>query len=217
VPANKRLTVIQNLMKSWSLLAVCGICDASFAVMILFIGNPDVALNLGINVHSRNIIELLGGLALAAGVCTIAAAIWSSREVHSSLLVLNGLGCSALGTMFLLGAGRSVKFRTIALVIVTMAVSIGAYELAAAWRRRGHVSGEWLLGGAGVVSIGFAAVFLGFGLGWIKLDPSPSAQTFNWLASYFAFSAICMVGLALGNLRPPSPLPRMGTGAVPAA
>jgi hypothetical protein len=50
---------------------------------------------------------------------------------------------------------------------------------------------------AGVVSVGFAAVFLAFVLRWIKLDPSPSAQTFHWLASYFGFTAICMVGLAL--------------------
>jgi hypothetical protein len=48
-----------------------------------------------------------------------------------------------------------------------------------------------------VVSVGFAVVFLGFVLRWIKLDPSPSAQTFNWLGSYFGFTAICMVGLAL--------------------
>jgi hypothetical protein len=48
-----------------------------------------------------------------------------------------------------------------------------------------------------VVSVGFAVVFLGFVLRWIKLDSSPSAQTFHWLGSYFGFTAICMVGLAL--------------------
>jgi hypothetical protein len=79
-----------------------------------------------------------------------------------------------------------------------MAMSIGLYELATARTLRGHHIDEWLLGVAGVVSVGFAVVFLGFALRWIKLDPSPSAQTFNWLGSYFGFTAICMVGLALG-------------------
>ena len=88
-------------------------------------------------------------------------------------------------------------FRTIALVIVIMAMSIGLYELATARTLRGHLIDEWLLGAAGVVSVGFAVAFLAFVLRWIKLDPSPSAQTFYWLGSYFGFTAICMVGLAL--------------------
>jgi hypothetical protein len=78
-----------------------------------------------------------------------------------------------------------------------MAMSMGLYELATARTLWGHLKDEWLLGVAGVVSFGFAAVFLAFVLRWIKLDPSPSAQTFNWLASYFGFTAICMVGMAL--------------------
>jgi hypothetical protein len=61
----------------------------------------------------------------------------------------------------------------------------------------GHLIDEWLPGAAGVVSVGFAVAFLAFVLRWIKLDPSPSAQTFYWLGSYSGFTAICMVGLAL--------------------
>jgi uncharacterized membrane protein HdeD (DUF308 family) len=139
----------------------------------------------------------LGLLALAAGVCTIAASVWSSRKDNSWLLVLNGLACSSLGLLVTIGANRSITFRTIAIVTVIMAMSIGLYELATARMLRGHRIGEWLLGAAGVVSVGFAIVFLGFVLRWIKLDPSPSAQTFNWLGSYFGFTAICMMGLAL--------------------
>jgi hypothetical protein len=140
----------------------------------------------------------LGLLALAAGVCTIAASVWRSRKDNSWLLVVNGLACSSLGILITLGLTRPITFRTIALVIVIMAMSIGLYELATARTLRGHHIDEWLLGVAGVVSVGFAIVFLGFVLRWIKLDPSPSAQTFNWLGSYFGFTAICMVGLALG-------------------
>src|SRR4051794_29268844 len=143
--------------------------------------------------------ESMGGAALAAGACTIAAGLWTARKRNSSLpnswlLVLNGLACGALGTLVMLGMSRPVAFRTIALLIAAMAVSMGWLELAGARTLRGL--DEWLLAGAGVVSVAFAAVFLGFVTGWIRLRPSPSGQTFYWLAAYFAFSAICMIGLA---------------------
>jgi uncharacterized membrane protein HdeD (DUF308 family) len=189
----------QTLVKSSWLLALCGVLDALFAVMI-FLASPDGSPNLRTFMHSRDAITQLGVLALAAGVCTIAASVWSSRKDNSWLLVLNGLACSSLGLLVTLGATgatRPIAFRTIALVIVVMAVSIGLYELATARMLRGHPIDEWLLCAAGVVSVGFAVAFLAFVLRWIKLDPSPSAQTFHWLGSYFGFTAICMVGLAL--------------------
>jgi uncharacterized membrane protein HdeD (DUF308 family) len=183
----------QTLVKSWWLLALCGVLDALFALMIFFVASPDGSPNLRTFMHSRDAITQLGVLALAAGVCTITASVWSSRKDNSWLLVLNGLACSSLGLLLTLGA----TFRTIALVIVIMAMTIGFYELATGRTLRGHPIDEWLLCAAGVVSVGFAVAFLAFVLRWIKLDPSPSAQTFHWLGSYFGFTAICMVGLAL--------------------
>jgi uncharacterized membrane protein HdeD (DUF308 family) len=188
----------QTLVKSWWLLALCGVLDALFAVLIFLLGSPDGSPILRtFFIHNRDASSWLGVLALVAGICTIAASVWSSRKDNSWLLVLNGLACSSLGLLFTLGATRPIAFRTIALVIVIMAMSIGLYELATARTLRGHPIDEWLLGAAGVVSVGFAIAFLAFVLRWIKLDPSPSAQTFHWLGSYFGFTAICMVGLAL--------------------
>jgi len=187
----------QSLVKGWWLLALCGVLDALFAVQIVLMGIRDGSPILRTFIHSRDAISQLGLFALAAGVCTIAASVWNSRKDNSWLLVLNGVACSSLGILVTLGANRSITFRTIALVIVIMAMSIGLYELATARTLREHRIGEWLLGAAGVVSVGFAVAFLAFVLHWMKLDPSPSAQTFNWLGSYFGFTAICMVGLAL--------------------
>lgn len=202
--------MIQRLMKSWLLLALCGICDALFAVTILLMSpdGPPFA-------HSRSMIGPIGALALAAGVCTIAAGIWNSKITNSWLLMLNGLACCALGMMVILGASRPVTFRSIALLVVVMAVSLGLYELITARRLRGHSVDERVLAGAGGVSVGFAVVFLGFVLGWIKLEPSPSGQTFYWLGAYFAFSAICMLGLALGRLRPVASIHRVSPDALP--
>jgi uncharacterized membrane protein HdeD (DUF308 family) len=187
----------QSVIKRWWLLALCGVLDALFAGLIVLMGNPDGSPNLRLFIHGRNAITQLGLLALAAGVCTIAASVWRSRKDNSLLLVLNGLATSSLGILVTLGATRPITFRTIALVIVLMAMSIGLYEVTTARTFRGHLIDEWLLGAAGLASFGFAVVFLAFVLRWIKIDPSPSAQTFNWLGSYFGFTAICMVGLAL--------------------
>ena len=190
----------QSLVKSWWLLALCGVLDALFGILIFLMGSLDGSPNLRAFIHTKDASSQLGLLALAAGVCTIAASVWGSRKGNSWLLVLNGVACSSLGLLVTLGATgatRPIAFRTIALVIVIMAMSIGLYELTTARTSRGHLIYEWLLGAAGVVSVGFAVAFLAFVLRWIRLDPSPSAQTFNWLGSYFGFTAICMVGLAL--------------------
>jgi uncharacterized membrane protein HdeD (DUF308 family) len=190
----------QSSIKGWWLLALCGVLYALFAVLIVLMGSPDGSPDLRAFIHSRDARTELGVLALAAGVCTIAASVWSSRKDNSWLLALNGLACSSLGllvTLGAVGATRPIAFRTIALVIVIMAMSIGLYELATARTLQGHLVDEWLLGAAGVVSVGFGVAFLAFVLRWIRFDPSPSAQTFYWLGSYFGFTAICMVGLAL--------------------
>jgi len=142
----------------------------------------------------------MGMLAVAAGVCTIAAGSWSSRKGKSWLLVLNGLAFSALGLIFVFWKGR-LAFRTVALLLVVMAISIGILELATALTLRRHVADEWSLGLAGAVSVGFALAFLALAFQWIK--PKQPASIFLWLSSYFGFSAICMLGLArrLNSLR----------------
>jgi uncharacterized membrane protein HdeD (DUF308 family) len=186
-----RLPMIQTLIRKWWLLASCGVIDAIISVIFLDHGG----------LSTKTAVAFLGNFTLAAGTLTIAAGILSLRDGKSWLLVMNGLACSALGLMLSFGASRAVTFRTIALFVVVMAVSIGVYELAMVRTSR-RVAGEWLLGTAGVVSVGFALVFLAFIMSWIKLEPSPSGQTFNWLGSYFGFSAICVLGLALHLERP---------------
>jgi uncharacterized membrane protein HdeD (DUF308 family) len=207
--------VSHHLIKRCSLLVLCSLFYATFSFMILFIWSPDGFRTLHTFAHYRSSIEQLGLVALAAGVCTVATGTWNAREANSWLLVLNGLACSVLGTLVVLGASRPITFRSIAIAIVVMAVSIGLYELVAAKTLPGHRVDEWLLTAAGLISIGFAGVFLGFVFGWIRLDPSPSAQTFHWLGSYFGFSSICMLVLALGYFRPRSALPGAGRDALP--
>jgi uncharacterized membrane protein HdeD (DUF308 family) len=179
--------LIQKLIQNWWLLALCGVLDAIISVIYFN--------HAGQGFHAMRTVVFLGKLTVAAGACTIAAGIWSSRNGKSWLLGLNGLACSALGLIFTFWTGP-LAFRTIALLIVVMAMSIGIYELATARTLRRHLADEWLLGAAGVASVGFALAFLAFVFRWIKLEPGP-AQTLHWLSSYFGFCAICMLGLAL--------------------
>ena len=206
--------MIQTLIKNWWLLALCGVLDAIYAGMNFFMQRPDGSLALRTFVQYRGTVVNMGLLALAAGACTIAAGIWSFRKGKAWLLALNGLACTALGLILTFWTGP-LAFRTVALLIVVMAMSIGIYELATARTLRRHRADEWLLAAAGVASVGFALVFIAFVFRWIKLEPASPAQTLRWMGSYFGFSAFCMLGfgLRLNNVR--SAIHRIAGGALP--
>ena len=181
---------------SWWLLALCGLFDAICAWVIFFTRGPDGSLILRTSVNSRNTLENLGLLALAAGACAIAAGLRRSRNGRSWLVVLNGLASAALGVTLTGALGSQIGFHTLALLVVAMALSLGIHELSAARALRHRTSGRLLLFAAGVVSIGFAIAFLAFALGWIVLHSRPLSD-FLWFGSYFGFTALCMLGLAL--------------------
>ena len=159
---------------------------------------------------------LVNRFALAAGACTIAASIWRSAKGISWLLLANGLVLSVYGLMALFWRGPlSVRF--FELLVVVMAMTFGILALAIARTLRGRVADEWFFGLAGAASVGFALAFLALANDWIRLERRlyhPSV--FLWLCSYFGFSAICMLGLALrlhklgtsqsNQWNPPTPL-----------
>ena len=187
--------MIQTLIKNWLLLALCGVLDAIISVIYLIMQDTDGPLTF----HAWNsAVVFLGKLALASGACTIAAGIWRSTNGKSWLLVLNGLALGALGLIQYGFVRFRISFLTVALLIVLMAMSAGILELVIArtlWRQR-HIADAWFLGLAGVASVGFALPFLALGFRWISLGPG-SHSDLLWLGSYFGFSAICMLGLAL--------------------
>ena len=204
--------MIQTLIKNWWLLALCGVLDAIYSVTNLFMQDPDGSLTFR-KYAVPGTVAFLGKLALAAGACTIAAGIWKSAQGKSWLLVLNGLALCALGSIFTFWTGP-LAFRTIALLLVVVAMSIGIFELVIARALQRHVADEWLLGFAGAASLGFALAFFAFAFGWIKLEPRPHAD-FLWFGSYFGFSAICMLGLALRLRSLRAAIHRMVSSALP--
>ncbi len=188
--------MIPRLVKSWWLLALCGVLDALISIIYLIRQDTDGPLTFH---WWHGTVVFTGKLTLAAGACTIAAGVWSSSGKSSNgpswLLVLNGLACSALGVIFAFWTGP-LAFRTVAFLTAVMAMSIGIYELEIARTLR-HVAGEGLLVAVGAASLGFALAFLAFVFRWVQLEPSSPAQRLHWVGSYFSFSAICMLALIL--------------------
>ena len=187
--------MIQTLIRNWWLLALCGIADAIIAFLYVMMQGAAGPLTF----HAWNsTVVLLGELAMAAGACTIAAGLWRSQKGKCWLLVLNGLALGALGLIQYALVRFRISFLTIALLIILMAVSAGILDLVTArtLRRLRYAWDGWLLGLAGAASVGFALAFMALGLRWLRIAPESHADLF-WLGSYFGFSAICMLGLAL--------------------
>jgi len=188
--------MIQTLIKNWWLLALCGVLDAIISVIYLIMRGTDGPLTFD---SWSGMIVLLGKLTLAAGACTIAAGIWRSAQGKCWLLVLNGLALGALGLIgYKLAAHYRISFRTVALLVILMAISIGILQLVTALtlRHQRRVADGWFLALAAVASVGFALAFFALGFRWIKIEPGSNSDLL-WLGFYFGFSAICMLGLAL--------------------
>jgi uncharacterized membrane protein HdeD (DUF308 family) len=190
--------LIRTLIKNWWLLVLCGVLDAIISVIyaVMYDTGPDGPLTP----HEWRVAAVfLSRIALAAGVCTIAAGILSFGRGKSWLLVLNGLAFSAYGLIPLFWRGP-LNFVLFARLLVLMAISIGILELVTArtLRRQRRVADGWVLSLAGAASLGFALVFLALVFGWIQLERRPfHPSLFLWQALYFGFNAICMLWLGL--------------------
>src|SRR5260370_15369454 len=105
--------MLQTLTKNWWLLALCGVLDAIISVIYLIMQDTDGPVTF----HAWNsTIVFLGKLALAAGVCTIAAGILRSAKGKCWLLVLNGLALAALGLIQFAFTRFRISLLTIALL-----------------------------------------------------------------------------------------------------
>jgi len=195
--------LLQTLLQARWLLALCAILDA--VISVIYLSMYDTGPDGPLTFHGWNGMAMLSSrLALTAGVCTIAAGFWKYEKGKSWLLVLNGLACSAYGLTPLYWRG-ALSFDFFALLIVAMAMTAGVLALDIARNLRHSSADAWFFGLAGTSSVAFALAFLALANRWIQLERRPfHPSVFLWLCSYFVFSAICMLGLALRPHRPAS-------------
>lgn len=187
--------MIRRLLDNRWLLLLCGVFELFIAVLYFAMQSTGGPLTF----HAWNVaVIFLGKFTLAAGVCMIAAATWMFSKNKSWLLALNGLALSALGIIYVFLTRYRISFRVIALLIAVMAISFGAYELGRGLRHK------WLHTAVAVLSFGFALAFLLLGFGGIKIEPGAHTDLL-WLGFYFAFSAVCVLGLAPRPNRTPAP------------
>lgn len=185
----------RSFAQTWWLLVLCGALNLANAAMHILVANPQGALAVRRFALAESVFEI-SVLALAAGVCAIAAGLWSAGKNHSWLLVLHGLGIAGFG---LLGVSPLVKgplsFQPVSLLFVLSAVALGAF----AWRAaRAPV--------AGALGIALAISFVAVGFGAIRLEPAP---WWIWMGSYFVYCAAFMVwaGLRMHSHPPTIPIP----------
>ncbi len=180
---------MQTLRKNWWLLALCGLLTAALCAASSLMQARDGSL-IWRHAAVRGTTDMLGRLALAAGVCTAAAGAWRLGRGLCWPLVVNGLSLSALGVLLLGIFGASLAFRTLAGLLVVMALCLGVLMLSAVRGLRRSPAALWLLGLACAGSLAYALVFL-----WMKPLPGTHSEIL-WMGSYFGFQAVCLLGLA---------------------
>jgi hypothetical protein len=186
--------MMQSLVKNSWLWALCGSIEVIYALLNVFMQSADGSLRIRDH-FARGAGALLGSLALTAGVCTVAASLWRFENRKSWILTPSGLALSALGLILMFWKGP-LSFRTIALLIIVMAVSIAIHAFANATNVNHSPWGKWFHPLARAIAVGFA--ILSFGLAFRWIEPLPF-QLQLWMGSYFAFSAIYLLAMGVPN------------------
>jgi uncharacterized membrane protein HdeD (DUF308 family) len=174
----RSFTMQARLTYNWTAIALRGVVAIAFGILALLLPGLTLAVLIllfaayalvdGVSHVITGIRQQAGGrpdwLMIAAGILAIVAGIIAA--------VLPGI--TALALLTLIGAW----------VIVT-----GVMEVAAAYRLRKEISGEWLLALDGIVSIVFG-IYL-----WVF--PGAGAMTLVWLIAFYAiFSGVMLLALA---------------------
>lgn len=180
------------------LLIVCGILEALCAGASLLLLDPEWTLGVA------NPVRAMAVLALAGGLCSMAAGLAHAANGRAWLLSLHGLALGGYGLLGLSPLTRApLSFRPVALLFVLMALSLGAFAWRPAEARRGR-----LLPLLGLGALSLAAGFLAVALGWVGLG-GPQSFWFTMAAHWSLCSGVL---LALAWRAPGSagePLPAM--------
>jgi uncharacterized membrane protein HdeD (DUF308 family) len=135
------------------------------------------------------LVLLFGAYALLDGVVCLAGAVRAAeKHEHWGILLLEGIVGIAAAAVTL--AWPAITALTLIYLIAGWAIMTGVAEIVAAVHLRKSVSGEWLLGLSGVLSIVFG----------ILIAMAPIAGAFVialWFGAYAFLFGVLLVGLAL--------------------
>jgi uncharacterized membrane protein HdeD (DUF308 family) len=177
---------LDSLARNWWAVALRGLAGILFGI-ITFV-SPAISL--------AALVLLFGAYAFADGVLSIVSAVRRRGADRWWLLLLQGIVGIAAGVVTWLWPG--ITAITLLFVIAAWALAGGALQVAAAIRLRKVITGEWLLGLSGVLSIALGVLLVAF--------PGPGALALViWIGAYaFVFGILLMVlGFKLRGLRSP--------------
>jgi uncharacterized membrane protein HdeD (DUF308 family) len=178
--------MIRVLINNWWLLALRGFFALLFATLVFSLQPLAESFFTAPIVHV-GLVVVFALLALAAGVSTIAAALYHAGKDRSHLLLWDGIAVSVAGLVILLAPKLEVAW--LVLIVAVWAILVGILELLMAHTLRRHIPDEWSLSLAGLGSLMLGAYFL--------FDRSDGTiSLLRWLGVYAAFSAVTILALA---------------------
>jgi uncharacterized membrane protein HdeD (DUF308 family) len=167
------------LAKNWWSLVIRGLI--AILLGILTLAWPGITVGA--------LVILFGAYALIDGIVNIAGA-WRASQAHERWGVLVIEGVVGIAAALVTFAWPAITAIVLVYVIAAWAIVTGIFEIAAAVRLRKHISGEWLLGLAGVASIIFGVLLMA--------APLVGALVIAiWIGVYALIFGAMLVGLGL--------------------
>ena len=168
---------MKPLADNWWLMLLRGIVAILFGILALVY--PGITL--------VTFVWVFGAFAFVDGIFSIGAAIRGGTMMPRWWLVIVGLAGIAAGIAAVVWTGMT------ALLILTFigiwSIIRGVFEIAGAIRVRQHIDNEWMLIGAGLLSILFGIIVL--------IAPGAGALALLWLIGAWAIvSGVMLVGFA---------------------
>jgi uncharacterized membrane protein HdeD (DUF308 family) len=178
--------MLRIFIENWWLLALRGLFALAFAVLALSVRPLAGSFVMRPIVHA-GLVAAFGLLAMAAGLCTAAAALRGAALHRSRLLLADGIVVGLAGIVILISPRLDLTW--LSRIVAGWALVVGILELLLARSLRRHLPDEWSLAVAGAVSVIFGAYFF-FRRG------EEAAETLVWLGFYVAFSAVTILAFA---------------------
>jgi uncharacterized membrane protein HdeD (DUF308 family) len=167
-----------ELAAKWWAFALRGLAAIVFGVLAIIVpGLTLVALVL-----------LFAAFAITDGVFALIGGFRARAGSPDWWMILGGIASILVGVLAVIWPGPM----TFALVVLigSWAIVTGAFEIAAAYRFRERIRGEWLMALDGLVSILFGL--------FVLLFPGPGALALVWLIGAYAIaSGIVLIALAI--------------------
>lgn len=166
------------VIRNWWLIGLRGVLALLFGVLTLLYPSASLAA----------VIVLFGAYATVAGVLMIAAAVVHRRDrPYWGAFVTSGALSILIGVVTFVTPHLTAL--ALLYVVATWAILTGIGEIVAAVRLREEITGEWLLGVAGALSVLLGVVLFAFPV-------TAGLALVQWIGAYWAVFGVVLIALA---------------------